>query len=179
MRRPLTVLRAALTTTAATAAIALLAACSGGGGDTSASSSSASTSSSAAATTSAGASASGSEFCTQAQQLVTQLQGAVTDSTDPSSLPTVLQQAAEGFDAVKPPAEIADDWNALADGTRQLADAFGKVDLNDPQSAAQFQQTAGQLESQLGGASTNVENYLSQQCGIDTGDATGSASPTS
>jgi hypothetical protein len=175
MRRPLTVLRAALTTTAA---IALLAAC-GGGDDTSASSSSSASTSSAAPTTTAEASASGSEFCTQAQELVTQLQGAVTDSTDLSTLPQVLQQAAEGFDAVEPPAEIASDWNALADGTRKLADAFGQVDFNDPQSAAQFQQTATQLEGQLSGASTNVENYLSQQCGIDTGDVTGSASPTS
>lgn len=174
MRRPLTVLRAALTTTAA---VALLAACSGGD-DTSASPSTPATSS-PAATTSAEASASASEFCTQAQELVTQLQGAVTDSSDPSSLPQVLQQAADGFDAVEPPAEIAGDWNALADGTRQLSDAFGQVDVSDPQSAAQFQQTATQLEGQLSGASTNVERYLSDECGIDTGDATGSASPTS
>ena len=36
----------------------------------------------------------------------------------------------------------------------------------------------GQLESQLGSAATNVESYLSTQCGIDT-EGTGSASPTS
>jgi hypothetical protein len=174
MRRPLTVLRTALTTTAA---VALLAACSGG--DDTAAPSSSSATSSPAATTTAEASGAGSEFCTQAQELVTQLQGAVTDSSDPSSLPQVLQQAADGFDAVEPPAEIAGDWNALADGTRQLSDAFGQADFTNPQSAAQFQQTAAQLEGQLSGASTNVERYLSEQCGIDTGDVSGSTSPTS
>ena len=35
-----------------------------------------------------------------------------------------------------------------------------------------------QLESQLGSAATNVETYLSTQCGIDT-EGTDTASPTS
>jgi hypothetical protein len=174
MRRTLTLCRTGL---AGAAAVVLLTACGGGSSDDSASSSSSKTSSSSSSSSSSSAAAADTEFCQQAATLDEDLAG-LTNASDPSQLAPALQQVSQRLHQLTPPAEIADDWNTLVGAIDQLAQAAAATDFTNQQQAAAFAQTASQLESQLGPASTNVENYLSNQCGIDTG-GTESSAPSS
>jgi|1185.fasta_scaffold259890_2 hypothetical protein len=170
MRRNSLVSRAGLSLVAA---VVLLTGCSGSGKDDSASSSS-KAGSSASRT---GAEAAGSEFCTKAAAIESSVGSAMANQSDPNSIKEALQTAVAQIRAIDPPSEIASDWTALADGVEQLATAFANVNFADQAAVSSFEQTASSLESQLSGASANVEKYLSQKCGLTV--PTESASPTS
>jgi hypothetical protein len=167
MRRSLTVCRNGLSVAAA---LVLLTACGGSESD------SASDTGEAAPTTSE--SGADSEFCQEAAGIDERLSSTLENPEDPTALPQALQEAAAEIRAIDPPEEIADDWNALADGVEQIAQVFASIDVNDPNAVAQFEQQVGQLESELSSASTNVENYLRDECGIEPG-GTEPASPSS
>jgi hypothetical protein len=173
MRRTLTVCRSGLSVAAA---VVLLTACGGSddGGSTAASETTASETSSSASETSAA----NEEFCAQASTIQQRVGSTLTDQTDPAAIPTALQEAATEIRAIEPPEEIAADWNALADGVEQIAAAFSGIDFNDPNALATFQQEIAALETQLGDASTNVQTYLAEECGLGTG-PTESAAPSS
>src|SRR3954447_23741761 len=169
MRRTLTLCRTAL---AGAAVAVVLTACGGGSNDSSASSTSAKSTTSS----SSSAAAANTEFCKQAATLDQDLAG-LSNASDPSQLAPALQTVSQRLHQLTPPAEIENDWNSLVGAIDQLAQAAATTDFNDQQQAATFAQTATQLEGQLGPASTNVETYLSEQCGIDTS-GTDTASPT-
>jgi hypothetical protein len=170
MRRTLTVCRHGLSVVAA---VALLTACGGSGKDDSASSSS--TGRSSASETSANAA--GSKFCTQAAAVEAHVSAAVTDQSDPASIPRALQAAVTEIRGIDPPREIARDWSALADGVEQLAAAFASVDFRDQNAVATFERKASDLQTRLSGASANVEKYLTEKCGLTA--PSESATPTS
>jgi uncharacterized alpha-E superfamily protein len=170
MLRSLPIVRTGLSVAAA---LVLLTAC--GGSDKGNSASSSTKAGSSASETSA--QAAGSEFCTKAAAIQSSVTSAVTDQSNPASIQQGLQAAVTQIRAIDPPSEIASDWSALADGVEKLAAAFANVDFNDQAAVASFQQTATQLETQLSGASTNVEKYLSEKCGLTL--STESAAPTS
>jgi len=170
MSRAVAVCRSGLSVVAAAV---LLSACGGSGNDTSASSSS-SARSSASGTS---ATATGSEFCRQAAGVESTVTAALGNQSDPASIPKALQAAAAQIRSIHPPNEIASDWTALADGVEQIATAFENVDLSNPSALASFEQRATQLENQLSTASTNVQNYLADKCGLGT--PAESAAPTS
>jgi hypothetical protein len=172
MRRTLTACRSGLSVAAA---LVLLTACGGSDGGNAQSSGASKSSASASGTSAAAAD---SKFCTEAASIEERVGSTLNGQSDPSALPKALQEAAAEIRAIKPPDEIASDWNALADGFEQIATAFGSINPNDPNARATFQQQVGQLEAQLGNASTKVETYLRDQCGLETG-STESASPTS
>jgi hypothetical protein len=174
MRRTMTLFRTGL---AGAAAIAMMSACGGGSSDDSASSSS-STSSETTSSSSSESSApeADSEFCQQAAGLQTQL-ATTPDLSDPAAAAPAFQQIADAVRAIDPPQQIASDWGALADGLEQIGQLFATTDFNDPNQAAAAEQQITQMESTLASASTNVETYLTDQCGIDTSGDT--AAPTS
>jgi hypothetical protein len=153
----------------AAAAVLLMTACGGGSDDDSASSTTSPASSSAAETSSAAPQAD-SEFCTKAADFGSSINSSF-DSNDPAQLTKGLQDAADGVRAIEPPAEIADDWNALADGLEKVSKTLDGADINDPKVAAQVQTDIQSLAE----PSTNVQTYLQEQCGIDT---EGTASPS-
>ena len=169
MRRTLTACRTGI----AAAAVVLLAAC-GSDGDGSSSSQASETSTEAAGTSAPEE----SEFCMEASTIQQRVDSTLTDQSDPTALPQTLEAAAEEIRAIEPPDEIAADWEALAGGIEQIADALGSLDFSDPNALATFQEEIGQLQADLGSASTNVQNYLSEECGIDM-EPTESASPSS
>jgi len=171
MRRTLTLCRTAL---AGAAVAVLMTACGGGNSNDSASTSSAKTTTSSS---SSSAAAADTEFCQQAATLDQDL-GGLTNSTDPSQLAPALQAISTRLHQLTPPAEIETDWNSLVSAIDQLAQAAAQTDFTNQEQATAFAQTATQLESQLGSAATNVETYLSTQCGLDT-EGTDTASPTS
>jgi hypothetical protein len=162
----------------ATAAVLLLTACGGGSDDESASSTTSAAPSSTAASSSAAA-GSGSGFCSEAQTVLGEFGSSVSAATDPSQAEQQFRQAAEQIRGIEPPAEIADDWNTLADGLEKIAGTVaGATDNNDPEAAAQFTAQVQDLQD----SATGVATYLQQECGIQTGDAgtsSGSAAPSS
>jgi hypothetical protein len=172
MRRTLTVCRNGLSVAAAAV---LLTACSGSGDDDSASSSSSGTSSSASETS---ADAAGSEFCTEAAAALSEVEPAFTgQGGDPAALAPALQRAADQVRAIEPPSQISSDWTALADGIEQFAQAFAEVNVNDPASASALQQRTTEIIGSLSTSATNVQNYLGEECGLET--PSESAAPTS
>jgi hypothetical protein len=170
MGRTCTVYRTGVTVAAA---VVLLTAC--GGSDKNNSASSSTKPSSSASATSAAAA--GSEFCTQAAAIESSVTSAVTNEADPSTIPQALQKAVAQIRAIDPPSAISSDWAALANGVEQLAAAFSSVDFTDQAAVASFEQTASNLETQLSGASSNVEKYLTEKCGLTA--PSQSATPTS
>jgi len=172
MRRTLSVCRGGLSLAAA---VVLLTAC-GGSDDESASSESSASTSSAAETT---AEQTGSEFCTQAADAFAQVEPALSGGgNDPTALAGALQQAADNVRGIEPPGEIASDWTALGDGIEQLAQAFAGVDVSNPNAQAELQQRTSEVIGSLTTSATNVQTYLSSECGLDVG-STESAAPTS
>jgi hypothetical protein len=169
MRRTLTACRNGLSVAAAAV---LLTAC-GGSDDDNSSSSSSATGSSAAETS---ADAAASEFCTQAAAVEERISSTFTGQSDPSTLPTVLQEATAEIRAIEPPEELASDWTTFADGVEQIA-AAAQIDFSDPQALAAFQQQVGVLQTQYGTAFTNVQTYLAQECELTA--PTEPAAPTS
>ena len=155
------------------AAVVLLSAC-GGSDDTASGSSETSAS---ASESSAGAA--DSQFCTEAAAIQERVGSTLNEQSDPAALPQALQEAATEIRAVEAPPEISADWNALADGVEQIATAFGSIDFNDPNALATFQAEVGQLQAELTTASTNVENYLRDECGLEIDESGESAAPSS
>jgi hypothetical protein len=154
------------------AALVLLTACGGSGDDNA--SSSASSSTSASETTAAQGS---SEFCTQAAAVEDRVTATFSGQSDPARLPDVLHEAATEIRAIDPPQELADDWTSFADGIEQISTA-AKIDFNDKAAVATFQQKAAELQQKYGTAFTNVENYLTEECGL-TESPTETSAPTS
>jgi hypothetical protein len=172
MRSTLTACRNGL---AVTAAAVLLTAC-GGSGDDEASSSASSSETTSASESSADAA--DSQFCTEAAAIQERVGSTFNDQSDPTGLPQALTQAAEEVRQVEPPAEIASDWAALADGIDQIAAAIASLDFNDPNAAATFEQQVAPLQQELAGASANVSSYLQDECGLEV-DPSETASPSS
>ena len=171
MRRIPTACRSALSV----AAVAVvLSGCSGSDENSSAAGSS--TSSSSASPSSAAPSAD-SEFCTRAGAVQERVAASFSGS-DPADLGVLLQEGAAEVRAIEPPADIAADWAALADGLEQAAASFAGVDLDDPAAKQALAQKLAELQGPLTGASTNVENYLRDECGLQLG-ATEPAAPSS
>jgi hypothetical protein len=157
MRRILPACRTGLSVAAA---VVLLSACGGSDEGSSASSSSEATASESSAD------AAGSQFCTEAAGIQEKV-GASFDEQDPASLGQALQEGAAEIRGIEPPAEIAADWNALADGLDQIAAAFAEVDLTDPAAQQALGQKIAELQGPLDTASTNVETYLRDECGLE------------
>lgn len=156
------------------AAVVLLSAC-GGSGESSSASGSGVTSSSASR--SSAAPSTGSEFCTAAGSIQQRAASTFTesDAADPGAL---LQQGAADVREIEPPAEIAADWAALADGLDQVAASFAGVDLTDPAAKLALGRKIAELQGPLGAASTRVEAYLRDACGLRIGSGE-PAAPTS
>jgi hypothetical protein len=158
VRRTVTACRAHL---AGAAAVVLLAACGGGGSEAD------SSATGSAAQPDAGETAAGSDeadFCTQAAGIDERVDEALADleGNDPS-VAEAFRQIAEELRAIQAPDEIAADWNALAGGLDRLSESFADFDVTDPESLAAMEKAEGDLSR----ASTNVENYLRDECGIE------------
>jgi ABC-type glycerol-3-phosphate transport system substrate-binding protein len=115
-------------------------------------------------------------FCAQADGALADVEPAFDDEADPAELAPVLQQAADEVRAIEPPREIRSDWSALADGIEQFAQEFAAVDVDDPASAAAFQQRTNEIVTELSTSADAVQEYLSRECGAD---ATEAPAPTS
>ena len=167
MSRTLTACRTGLSVAAA---VVLLTAC--GGSDSNDAESSPSSSSAESSAPQAD-----SEFCTEAAAIQERVIESFSGTDEQSDLGAIFQQAAEEVQAIDPPAELADDWTAFAEGLQEFAD-ISQIDFNDPQAATEWQAQAAEVQAKYAAAFTRVETYLATECGI-TDEPTESASPTS
>ncbi|MGY2083648.1 hypothetical protein [Blastococcus sp. SYSU DS0539] len=118
----------------------------------------------------------GSRFCREATSIQERLTGSAGAAGDPRGLPQIFREAAEEIRSIEAPAELAPDWNALADGAERFASTLQDVDLTDPNALATLEQRLAPLEQELNEASTNVQNYLVDECGIQP--PTGETAPS-
>ena len=144
---------------AGAAAVVLLTACGGDGGE-SATDSPEATGTVAEQTATPGA----ATFCTQAAGIDQRVDSALSDleGNDPSVTDAFRQIATElrGIDA---PDAIRSDWEAMAAGLDRMANAFADIDdIPDLDSIESLDRAAGDLTT----ASTNVDTYLSDECGL-------------
>lgn len=158
-------LRAVVPATLSAAALLVLPAC--GGSDDTGSAAGSSSPSAAATTAESSAAADDSAFCQQAQAALDANNQAVTDAqSDPSQLSALLTQATDELEAITPPDAIATDWQTLVDSGRQLAQAVEGVDITTPEGQQAIAGTLQQITATVEPASTNVQSYLAENCGI-------------
>ena len=119
------------------------------------------------------ASAAPTEFCTEAASIQERVGSTVNDPSQQANLPEVLRETATEIRAIVAPPEISADWNALADGADELSAVIGSVDPTRPGAFAGIEQQLDDVTSRLTGASTNVSDYLRNECGIDPASPTG------
>ncbi|SNR81661.1 hypothetical protein SAMN04488107_0010 [Geodermatophilus saharensis] len=160
----------------AAAAAVLLTSCSGGGSESeeAAESTSADTSSSASSSPSSETSSSTpapttsddpavAQFCSQAasfNELGNQL-----GSATPEQLPGLLQQAADAFDSVQPPTEIATSWQAVGDAVQTFADQAATIDVTTPDGQAQLNSAAQEFVGVANGPDgTAVQQFTQANC---------------
>jgi hypothetical protein len=128
----------------------------------------------AARTTEAEAS---SQFCTAAGGIQARIAASFGGETDRTILPEVFQDAAAEIRATEPPAELAEDWSAFADGVQEIADA-AQIDFDDPAAVASFQQEAAAAQQEYDEVFGDVTAYLTEECGLVEA-PTGTSAPTS
>jgi hypothetical protein len=146
---------------AGAAAVLLLTACGGGSGDTAAVSPDPTGAGTGGSGTTAAAGRSG--FCSHAAGIDQRVDAALSDMDDGvASLPEVLRQIGDELRDIAAPAEITADWKAMATGLDGMADAFADFDITDLDSLDALDQAEGNLTE----ASTDVERYLSDECGL-------------
>lgn len=121
--------------------IALLAACSGGGDDVQA-------------------------FCDGAEESLAGIEATGSLGDDPEAFADAISEQRQGFDALEPPAEIADDWATFTGAFADLDDALQAVDTTDQDAVNQvltdFSESADSEE--LSTASDNVGTFLTESC---------------
>ncbi len=138
---------------AGAAAVILLTACGGDGGS----------STDDADSTAAETGAASEEFCNRAGDIDERVDEVLAELGDGSSVPEAIHATADELRAIEAPPAISDDWTALVDGLDQIADALADLDITDGESVAALEDIGNRLDS----ASTNVENYLDEECGIN------------
>lgn len=116
-------------------------------------------------------------FCGQAQAFASQVASTVGNSTSGTEAQD-LQRLAAQLESIKPPSEIAGDWQTAVTSIQQLGTALQSLNPSDPSQAAAIQQQVGPIEDKLTTAGQHIDTYLQQNCGIDV-NPTDSASPTS
>jgi hypothetical protein len=94
-------------------------------------------------------------FCDQVQGLETQFED--LDMTDPEGFAGVVDE----FDAIEPPAEIADEWARTIEALRALSE----IDFTDPAAIDQLQALEDQFPT-LEADSEVISQYLETECGV-------------
>jgi ABC-type glycerol-3-phosphate transport system substrate-binding protein len=143
------------------AAVVLLTACGGGGSEAG----SATTTPAAGQSEEGTAAADGAaDFCAQAAGIDQRVDSALShlEGGDPS-VADAFRSIATELRGIEAPEAITSDWEAMAAGLDRMADAFAGIDdITDLDSIESLDRAEGDLTA----ASTNVDDYLSDECGL-------------
>ena len=146
---------------AGAAAVVLLAACGGEGSEAGSATATPAAGQSEEATAAADGAA---DFCTQAAGIDQRVDSALSDlEGDDPSVTDAFRQIATELRGIEAPDAISSDWAAMAAGLDRMADAFAGIDdITDLDSIEALDRAEGDLTT----ASSNVDAYLSDECGL-------------
>jgi ABC-type transport system substrate-binding protein len=132
------------------------------------------TSSSSSTTSSSGSSSSApptvdpelEEFCTDGEALFAEVDEAfdAAEGMGVEALVRALQQAVAAFDALDPPAEIADDWEASRDGFSELTQDVAAIDPAAPDAQQQAEAVLAQADTTVGPGFQRVGEWIDENC---------------
>ncbi|MGY1741919.1 MULTISPECIES: hypothetical protein [unclassified Blastococcus] len=106
------------------------------------------------------------EFCTDGEQVFGEVDEAFDDAEGMGveALVAALQQAVDAFDALEPPAEIADDWEESRTGFADLRDAVAAIDPAAPDAEQQALELIADAQSFVGPAFERVGTWIDENC---------------
>lgn len=154
---------------AAALMVVMLAGCGGGGDDDPAAETSAPT---AVSTEDTSTDAASGDFCAEVEDIKSQLENlnSLPDMSDPAEAVQTLEEAVDALRSVDPPAEIAEDWATVTDAFQSVVTGLRDLDVSDPEALTrQLEDLVDQMEQQsaaIDEAGTNIDQYLSEECGI-------------
>ena len=104
-------------------------------------------------------------FCEDVPDLLSdvtaRLEGA---SAEPEQAPGIVGDAVERLEAVDPPADAADEWQALVEAWTGMRDLLDRVDLTDPSANTEFVGEATQLQEDLVATGSAVDDWGQENC---------------
>jgi hypothetical protein len=140
---------------AGAAAVVLLTGCGGSDGS--------STADPSRTTGTSPAGASSDEFCDRAAGIDARVDSALSDlDEDGPSVPDAFRAIAVELRSISAPAAISSEWDEMASGLDQMADAVAELDITDLSSLDDLDRASNDLTA----ASTTVEDYLGDECGL-------------
>jgi hypothetical protein len=105
-------------------------------------------------------------FCDGAQGSLAGIDATGSLGDDPAAFAAAISEQRQGFDALRPPREIAADWETFTQAFADLDDALQAVDTSDQdavnQALTEFSASADSEE--LSTASDNVGTFLTESC---------------
>jgi hypothetical protein len=109
------------------------------------------------------AGASSDEFCDRAAGIDARVDSALSDlDEDGPSVPDAFRAIAVELRSISAPAAISSEWDEMASGLDQMADAVAGLDITDLDSLDELDRASNDLTA----ASTTVEDYLGDECGL-------------
>ncbi|HET6686843.1 MAG TPA: hypothetical protein VFH02_10010 [Jiangellaceae bacterium] len=107
-------------------------------------------------------------FCAEVEAARDQLDSVVDGETlvDPSAALDVVDDALETMRSIDPPAEIAEDWEAVRSFTEEMITALDEIDVTDPAALEDLGRDLEQNAEALQDAADRVDRYLEDECGI-------------
>jgi hypothetical protein len=107
-------------------------------------------------------------FCAQVEAARDQLDSVVDGETlvDPSAALDVVDDALETMRSIDPPAEIAEDWEAVRSFSEEMITALDEIDVTDPAALEDLGRDLEQNAEALEDAAERVDRYVEDECGI-------------
>jgi hypothetical protein len=104
-------------------------------------------------------------FCEDVPDLLTdvtaQLEGA---TAEPEQAPGIVGDAVERLEAVDPPEDVADEWQALVEAWTGMRDLLNEVDLTDPSANTEFVGEATRLQEDLVSTGSAIDEWGKENC---------------
>jgi hypothetical protein len=100
-------------------------------------------------------------FCSDFQKLQDDM--ANVDTNDQEAIDEGFRRLEE----LDPPEEIADEYRQIVELAKDANDAAQDIDLGNAEDVAKTQQEFAQREQELEAASQKVDDFLTNECGID------------
>lgn len=108
------------------------------------------------------------DFCAEVEAARDQLDSVVDAETlvDPSAALDVVDGALETMRSIDPPAEIAEDWEAVRSFTDEMISSLDEIDVTDPVALEELGRELEQNAEALEAAADRVDRYIEDECGI-------------
>ena len=107
-------------------------------------------------------------FCAEVEAARDQLDNVVDGETlaDPSAALDVVDDALETMRSIDPPAEIAEDWEAVRSFSEEMISSLDEIDVTDPAALEELGRELEHNAEALEDAADRVDRYLEDECGI-------------